>query len=181
MKRSIGTVSLSMLLVLAFTQFTGAQERDNSEARTSPNASVSQTIGTVQVSITYGRPSVRDREIYGGLVPYGEVWRTGANEATTISFSEDVVIEGEPLEAGTYGLFTIPGENEWVVIFNNVSTQWGAFDYDSDEDALRVTVAPEEGEHREQLMFFFEDVTEASGRAVLHWAELRIPFAIETS
>lgn len=156
-----------------------AQERDNSSVRVSPNASVSQTIGTTNVTITYGRPSVKGRNVFGGLEPYGDVWRSGANEATTITFSDEVKIEGEPLKAGTYGLFTVPGEKEWVVIFNNVPIQWGAFDYDSSKDALRVTVTPEKARAVEQLMFYFENVTEDSGTAVLHWSTIKVPFTIE--
>lgn len=167
-----------MVFALLATQAT-AQERDNSSVRSSPSASVSQTIGTTQVTITYGRPGVKGRNVFGGLQPYGEVWRSGADEATTITFSDDVVIEGEPLAAGTYGLFTVPGEKEWVVIFNNVPNQWGAFDYDSSKDALRVTVTPEEAPSMERLMYYFEDLTDDSATAVLHWSTVKIPFTIE--
>lgn len=169
----------SLTLFFIGTELSIAQERGNKEARVSPNAAVSQTIGTTQVTITYGRPSVKGRQVFGGLEPYGDVWRTGANEATTITFSDDVLIEGEPLKAGTYGLFTVPGEEEWVVIFNNVPNQWGAFDYDSSEDVLRVRVNPEMGRHIEQLMFYFEEITEDSGTAVVHWSNIKVPFTIE--
>lgn len=179
-KHSLISLCLSFVFfLLVCTQFTNAQKRANNETRISPNASVSQTIGTTQVTITYGRPSVNDREVFGSLEPYGEVWRTGANEATTITFSDDVLIEGEPLEAGTYGLFTVPGKEQWAVIFNNVPNQWGAFDYDSSEDALRVKVNPEKGPHMEQLMFYFEDITGNSGTAVVHWSDVKVPFTIE--
>ena len=180
--------TLRQLTYIVFAGFIGcllmssaasAQKRANNESRVSPNAAVSQTIGTTEVTITYGRPSVKDRNVFGGLEPYGEVWRSGANEATTITFSKNVEIEGKPLKAGTYGLFTVPGEKEWVVIFNNVPNQWGAFDYDSSEDALQVRVHPEKGPHMEQLMFYFEDVTENSGTAVLHWSTVKVPFTIE--
>ncbi|MFH5831045.1 DUF2911 domain-containing protein [Halalkalibaculum sp. DA384] len=181
MKSFLVSVSLSFALMFAFAYSASAQERATNEARVSPNASVSQTIGTTQVTITYGRPSVKGRQVFGGLEPYGSVWRTGANEATTIRFSDDVLIEGEPLQAGTYGLFTVPGEDEWVVIFNNVPNQWGAFDYDSSEDALRVKVSPEEAHHIEQLMFYFEDVTSDSGTAVVHWSTIKVPFTIESA
>ncbi|MDR8392893.1 DUF2911 domain-containing protein [Aliifodinibius sp. S!AR15-10] len=176
----LSAATLSLALVFLVTQFAVGQDRATNETRVSPNASVSQTIGTTQVTITYGRPSVNDRQVFGGLEPFGEVWRTGANEATTITFSDDVMIEGEPLEAGTYGLFTIPSKDQqWTVIFNNVAQQWGAFDYDSGEDALRVEVTPEEGSHMEQLMFYFEDVSENSGTAIVHWSDVKVPFTIE--
>lgn len=158
-----------------------AQFRSNEDARVSPNATVSQTIGTTQITITYGRPSVKGRQVFGGLEPFGEVWRTGANEATTITFSRSVVIEGDTLSAGTYGLFTIPPkEGEWTVIFNNVPNQWGAFNYDSEKDALRVKVSPEEAAHMEQMMFYFEEVTDTSAECVLHWSDVKVPFTIET-
>ncbi|MDZ7689613.1 MAG: DUF2911 domain-containing protein [Balneolaceae bacterium] len=166
------------LMGLSFQQ-AQAQERANKESRVSPNAAVSQTIGTTDVTITYGRPSLKGRQVFGGLEPYGEVWRTGANEATTITFSNDVLIEGQKLEAGTYGLFTVPGKEDWTVIFNNVPNQWGAFDYDSSEDALRVQVQPEMAPTMEQLIFYFEDVSEGSGTAVMHWSNVKVPFTIE--
>lgn len=175
----INKVSLVVLAVLCVCELGMAQERGNEEPRVSPNASVSQTIGTTEVTITYGRPGVNDRNIFGDLVPFNEVWRTGANEATTITFSDDVMIEGEELSAGTYGLFTIPGEETWTVVFNNVPTQWGAFDYTSEEDALRVEVEPEEASPMEQMIFYFEDVTEESGTVVLHWDDVRIPFTVK--
>ncbi|MDX1672822.1 MAG: DUF2911 domain-containing protein [Balneolaceae bacterium] len=171
--------SVAVLFFVGLSIFeVNAQERGDEKPRVSPNASVSQTIGTAKVTITYGRPSVNERNIFGGLVPYDKVWRTGANEATTITFSKDVMIEGKKLEAGTYGLFTIPGEKNWTVIFNNVPNQWGAFDYDSAEDALRVKVTPREGRKVEQMMFYFTEVSESSGLAVMHWNEVIVPFKI---
>ncbi|MFB6098104.1 MAG: DUF2911 domain-containing protein [Salinibacter sp.] len=154
-----------------------AQERGNKKPRVSPNAAVSQTIGTTEVRITYGRPHVKGRTIFGGLVPYGEVWRTGANEATTFSVSSDVMIEGQPLSKGTYSLYTIPGKKQWTIIFNKVANQWGT-EYDSSKDALRVKVTPRSAQHREMMMFFFENVTAKKGTCVLHWAEVQVPFEI---
>ncbi|MEP0548185.1 MAG: DUF2911 domain-containing protein [Rhodothermales bacterium] len=155
-----------------------AQQRGNDEARTSPNASVSQTIGTTVATVGYSRPSVRDREIFGDLVPYDAVWRTGANEATTITFSGDVTVEGQPLSAGTYGLFTIPGEDEWTVIFNEMSEQWGAGDYDMSRDALRVTVEASEADDTEMMTFSFEEVGESMGKLVLRWDETAVALTI---
>lgn len=152
--------------------------RENTEARVSPNAATMQTIGTTNVVITYGRPSVKDREIFGGLVPYGEVWRTGANEASTITFSGDVTVEGQPLAAGTYSLFTIPTDGDWTVIFNNVAEQWGAFNYSEAEDALRVTATPSSEFHVEQMGFWFDNVTTTSATAVLGWADMMVGFDI---
>lgn len=153
-----------------------AQERGNDEPRVSPNASVSQTIGTTEISITYGRPSVNDREIFGALEAFDEIWRTGANESTAITFSDDVQIEGEELEAGTYSLYTVPGENEWTIIINE-KLSWGT-QYDKAEDVLRVNVEPTQGEHMEQFMIYFENVTENSAECVIHWDETKVPFTI---
>jgi len=157
-----------------------AQDRGSDEPRTSPNAAVSQTIGTTEVRLTYGRPQVNDRTIFGDLVPYGEVWRTGANEATTISVSSDVTVEGEPLPAGTYSLYTIPGPDSWTIIFNNTANQWGT-QYDQSEDALRVDVDPESAPQHEMMTFVFEEVTDTSGTCVLYWADARVPFAIQVA
>jgi len=159
-----------------------AQERGNDEARVSPNAAVSQTIGTTEVRLTYGRPSVNDRTIFAedGLVPYGEVWRTGADEATTISFSDDVTVQGESLAAGTYSLYTLPGPDSWTIIFNDIANQWGT-DYDESEDVLRVEATPQSGPQVEMMMFYFENVDDTSGTAVLHWNETRVPFDIQVA
>ena len=154
--------------------------RANDEARPSPNARVGQTIGTTDVLITYGRPGDKGRQVFGELEPYGNVWRAGANEATVIAFSDDVLIEGQPLAAGSYALFAIPGETEWTLIFNRQAEQWGAFDHDEAQDALRVTVTPEEGAAQEWLAYTFDDLTDTSATAVLHWSTTRVPFTIST-
>jgi hypothetical protein len=176
-------VALPLLALLVLTGGPAlAQERGNDEARASPNAAVSQTIGTTEVRITYGRPSVKGRTIFAedGLVPYGDVWRTGANEATTFSVSSDVTIAGEPLSAGTYSLYTIPGPDTWTIIFNNTANQWGT-NYDESKDALRVEVSPQSGSMREMMTFLFTKVTDTSGTCVLHWADTRVPFEIEVA
>lgn len=176
--RSLSAGLLAGLLLLWGTLPTRAQERENVVPRVSPNATVSQTIGVTNVEITYGRPSVRGRDIFGGLVPFGEVWRAGANEATTITFSTPVRIQGKPLDAGTYGFFTTPGPDTWTLIFNENAEQWGAYNYDASKDALRVEATPETAESRDMMTFYFENVTDTSGTAVLHWAETRVPFEI---
>lgn len=158
-----------------------SSERGDALPRTSPNATTSQTVGVTEVRLTYGRPGVKGRDIFGGLVPYGEVWRTGANEATTISFSNDVRVEGQPLEAGRYGLFTIPGRDSWTFIFNEVADQWGAYQYDSGRDVLRVEVQPKQPPHaHEQMAFRFGNVTDTSAVANLVWEDVRVPLRITT-
>lgn len=109
----------------------------------SQKAIITQRIGLTDITITYHSPLVKGRKIWGGICPYKEVWRAGANENTTISFANDVMVEGKPLAAGTYGLHMIPDEKEWIVIFSKNYTSWGSFTYNKDEDALRVTVKPQ--------------------------------------
>ncbi len=152
--------------------------RANDKPRASPNAGVSQTIGTNVVSVTYGSPAVKGREVFGGLEAYGKVWRAGANEATVMSFSGDVSINGEALPAGVYGFFAVPGASEWTLVFNSVANQWGAYDYDAGNDVLRVTVAAEEAPHAEWLRYGFENLTANSAQAYLHWSTTKVPFII---
>lgn len=165
------------LLMMVFVSEIDAQDRGNQQARTSPNASVSQTIGTTVVEITYGRPSVNERQIFGSLVPLGQVWRTGANEATSISFSDDVKLEGNSLEAGTYSLYTEPGEDEWTIIINN-NINWGTR-YDESADVLRFSVSPEKASFVEQMMIYFEDITSSTANLVIHWDVVKVPIEIQ--
>jgi hypothetical protein len=169
------TQSVSLLTALALLALVSplAAERPDDTKRKSKNGLTEGTIDGVEVSIEYGRPNVKGREIWGGLVPYGKVWRTGADEATTISFSADVTVEGKALAAGTYSLFTVPGEGSWEIVFNKVANQWGAFKYDAVEDALRVTVTPAESDFVESLTFGIGD-----GHVGLHWADLGVAFEV---
>ena len=169
--------TLSLLLGLFFANDINAQERTTDRVWVSPNAAVSQTIGLTVVELTYGRPGVRDREIFGGLVPFNEVWRTGANESTAITFSGDVLFEGELVEEGTYSLYTIPGEDSWAIIINN-KLSWGT-EYDESEDVLRVDVDAEESHFLEQMMIYFENISEESGDLIIHWADTRVSIQIE--
>jgi hypothetical protein len=165
------------LLALCLAATASAQQLNL--PRPSPNASVTQTVGITEVALHYSRPGVKGRQIWGGLVPYGEVWRTGANENTTIKFSTPVKVEGHELPAGLYGLQTIPTETEWTVIFSKDADQWGAFTYKPEHDALRIQVKPEPAELRERMGFDFEDVTDTSAEVVLHWEKLAVGFTIE--
>ncbi len=146
--------------------------------RPSPKATVSQTVGLTDVTVTYCRPSVKGRVIWGGLVPYDQVWRTGANEATTITFSDEVSVSGTKLPAGTYGLFTIPGKDEWTVIFNKGAKQWGAYEYKQAEDALRIKVKPHEVPSHELLTILFTSVAPESATVAIVWEKLAVPFTI---
>lgn len=176
--KKLAILSLCFLLAGLIIQPATAQDRGSDEARVSPNAEVSQTIGTTEILVTYGRPGVRDRDIFGGLVAYGQVWRTGANESTAIVFSDDIMIEGEEVSAGTYSLYTIPGEDEWTIIINE-KLSWGT-QYDESMDYVRVTTEPEESFNVEQMMIYFEDVSENEGELVIHWDDTKVPVTIST-
>ncbi len=146
--------------------------------RISQRATVIQRVGMTDVTITYHEPLAGGREIWGKIVPYGKVWRAGANENTTITFSDDVSVEGKPLAAGTYGLHTIPDKDQWTVIFSKNSTSWGSFSYDEKEDALRVTVKPQAAEFREALTYTFDDIKPESAAATLRWEKIAVPFHV---
>jgi hypothetical protein len=145
----------------------------------SQGATVKQTIGLNDVTIVYSRPGVKGRKIWGGLVPWNAVWRTGANSATTFQVTEDSQVEGQPLPAGTYSLHTIPGEKEWTIIFNKEANQWGSYSYDPAKDAVRIKVAPMPGPAQEWLQFRFEDLTMNSARVVLAWENVQVPFTVK--
>ncbi len=147
--------------------------------RLSPSASITQVAGITEIAITYARPSVNERTIWGELVPYDSVWRAGANEATTFAVSTDVTVEGKPLAAGQYSLFTIPGKEKWTIIFNKVAEQWGAYQYDAAQDALRLEVKPAPAPFTELHTFRIDDVTTTSARVVLHWEKLEVAFGVE--
>lgn len=180
--RRIASLTALAVLVMALPLLTPgtavAQERSSVLPRVSPNASISQSIGVTTVEIHYGRPAVRDRDVFGELVSYGEVWRTGANEATAIAFSTPVVIEGESLDAGMYSLFTIPGEDEWTLIFNDTVEQWGAYNYEESKDVLRVSVEPMSGPMHERLTFGFTNLTDTSATMKLMWDDTHVPVDI---
>jgi tetratricopeptide (TPR) repeat protein len=144
----------------------------------SPGASVAQQVGVTEITIAYHRPAVGKRKIWGELVPYDEVWRAGANENTTITFSSPVTIGGKKLAAGTYGLHMIPTQKDWTVALSTVSTAWGSFSYDAKEDAVRFTVTPAQASFEESLEYRFENPTESSVNVVLQWEKLQVSFPI---
>jgi hypothetical protein len=149
----------------------------------SPNASVSQTIGVTKVEVVYSRPHVKgptrkeERVIWGELVPYDKVWRTGANAVTKITLDGDVMVEGQKLAAGSYGLFTIPGKTEWTVIFNKQAT--GGPDYSADKDVLRVKVKPEASAPHDQFTIDFPSVTSDSAVLALEWEKVMVPVSLK--
>ena len=176
MRKPLLSSPLLIATIVAFSSTCCAQFLDL--PRPSQHAVVTQRIGLTDVTVNYSRPLVNGRKVFGGLVPYGEVWRAGANENTTIEFSDPVSIEGQPVPKGTYGLHMIPGENEWTVILSKNSSSWGSFTYDQKEDALRVKVKPQAGEMREALAYEFDAVTPDSATATLHWDRVAVPFKI---
>jgi hypothetical protein len=173
--------------------------------RPSQKASVMQTIGVTDVTITYSRPGVKGRKIWGDplpeqanvqgeatldnqnvrpkdavIVPWGHVWRTGANEATMFEVTDEVLINGQKLPAGSYSLHTIPTKDEWTIVFNGTANQWGSFDYDPKKDTLRVKVKPQWGnENTEWLQYTIDPVTDNSARVNIRWEKITVPFTVE--
>jgi hypothetical protein len=142
--------------------------------RVSPAATVTQTIGLTDLTVAYSRPGVKSRVIWGGLVPYDQPWRTGANEATRFTTTDAIQFGGKELAAGSYSLFTIPGKDEWTVVINSEKDLWGAYEYKPEKDVLRVTVKPEASEPQEWMELSFEDLTPNSANLVLRWEKLRV-------
>jgi hypothetical protein len=144
----------------------------------SPKATLTQRVGLTDVTISYSRPSVKGRVIWGELVPFDKPWRTGANAATTITFSDDVTVEGQKLAAGTYSIVTIPGKDEWTVIFNNDTKLWWETEYDAAKDALRVKAKPQATEMRETFSIGFPAVGATSAVLAITWEKVRVPVTI---
>jgi tetratricopeptide (TPR) repeat protein len=155
-----------------------AQSLVMSLPRQSQRATVSQRIALTDVTVTYHRPLVGGRKVWGAMVPYGQVWRAGANENTTIEFSDPVQIEGQTLAKGIYGLHMIPTADAWTIIFSKNATSWGSFSYDAKEDALRVTVKPAASEMHDALTYDFDDVKPDSALVTLRWEKLAVPFRV---
>jgi len=188
---SSGIYIFSILLFLSFASTAFAQKEK--KPRLSLKAGVFQRIGVdTDINISYSRPGVKGRKIWGGLVPYGLApgdkeshgkpfpWRGGANECTTIEFSKDVTIDGHKLPAGKYSMQFIPSPKEWIVIFNKNTKLWGSFDYDKKDDALRIKVTPVEAPFQEWLSYGFDDLAGTSCTAYLWWEKLKVPFKIST-
>ena len=154
-------------------------QTDLKKPEASQEAMVMQRIGLTDITISYHSPLTKGRSIWGSLVPYDEVWRAGANENTTISFTTDVKIEGKLLSAGTYGLHMIPTSGTWTIIFNKNAKAWGSFFYNEKEDALRVTVTPHPAPMQEWLSYAFTDPQPKSVVAELHWEKLAVPVKID--
>ncbi len=194
-----------LLLVGAAAAYASAQTPAVRFPRASQKASVMQTVGVTDVTITYHRPGVKGRVIWGDplpsqadtkgeatldnqntrpkgapIVPWGHVWRAGANEATRFEVTDDVLVNGQKLAAGKYSLHTIPTKDEWTIVFNNDANQWGSFSYDPAKDTLRIKVKPEwVGENQEWLEYSIPVVGPNTAQVVLRWEKVRVPFTVE--
>ena len=173
------------LLMIASVLMISTELKTNAQAPRIPEASSTQTIiqdfGLGKITVTYSRPNVLGRVIFGGINPYGQVWRTGANSATTITFSESVVMEGNKVPAGTYSLFSIPEKDEWTIILNKTAKQWGAYSYKQADDFLRFKVKPIKlDEKRESFTIQFANVTTKSSDLHLVWDHTEVSIHLET-
>jgi tetratricopeptide (TPR) repeat protein len=173
----IVTLGLAVAPIL-FSGAVGRAQPRFPQSEASPAAVVSQTIGITKVTVDYHRPGVKGRQVWGKLVPFGEVWRAGANENSTISFSDPVMIEGKALSAGRYGLHMIPTEGEWTVIVSRNATSWGSYFYDKGEDVFRVPVKPRTADLQEWLSYEFTDLTDSSAVLLLRWEKLAVPVRV---
>jgi hypothetical protein len=161
--------------------------------RESQRQEIAQTVGDTKISVVYHRPSVKARKVWGCqtadvlpkggvtypcLVPYGQVWRTGANENTTFEVSRDVTVDGQTLPAGKYGLHTIPNRDEWIIIFSKDNDDWGSYTYDEKKDALRIRVKPQSADYQETMWLGFGDVTPNTAKIVVRWEKISVPFTV---
>ena len=204
-RKRLSSFSLAATLILMATQYAFAQAPPAVRLpRPSQKATVMQTIGVTDVTITYSRPGVKGRRIWGDpvasqtakgeatlddqnvrpkdapIVPWGHVWRTGANEATQFVITDDVLINGQKLAAGSYSLHTIPTKDEWTVVFNGTANQWGSFNYDPAKDTLRVKVKPQwVNDNQEWLEYSFPEVTPNSAQVLIRWEKAAVPFTVE--
>jgi len=175
----VGTLALGALFFVADPAPLAAQWPPLTMPQPSPAASVSQTVGVTRITIAYARPAVNDRKVWGELVPYGQVWRAGANMNTTIEVSTPFSVAGHAVPAGTYGLHVLPTEKEWTVIFSRDAGRWGSFGYDEKHDALRVPLTPAAGAMTESLQYTFDNVTDEAADIVLAWEKLRVAIPIQ--
>jgi hypothetical protein len=178
--------SLALALVAAASLGIGVARAQNQNQSlvldlplASQRAAAEQRLGVTDIRIDYHRPEVRGRKIWGDLVPYGQVWRAGANENTVITFGGPVTVEGQPLAKGSYGLHMLPTDGSWTVIFSKNSTSWGSFSYDEKEDALRVTVKPRPAEMQEALSYTFDDLHPDSTVVTMRWEKVAVPFQVK--
>jgi hypothetical protein len=172
-------MSRAGIAAAALLLLSGALGAQVETPRVSPAATVSQQVGTTDLVIRYHRPAVQGRQLWGELVPFGEVWRLGANDATTIELGDDAMVAGQPVAAGTYSLFAIPGAQEWTLILNRRARQWGAFSYDAAQDALRFTVRPQAAPHEEWMSFAITPTAADAAEVAMRWETVRVAFPVQ--
>lgn len=175
MKKSI----LTLALALSLGSFSYAQIQT---PQPSPSASVSQVVGLAKVSVDYSRPSLKGRKMFGEQLPYGKVWRTGANQATKLTFSEDMLVNGQKVPAGSYGLFTIPNQNEWTIILSKDANTFGSFTYKPENDVLRFAVKPTKlTTPAEAFTIEFTDFTSTKAMLALRWENVEVKLPLENN
>lgn len=170
-------------LLIAILFFMGLQETlaQVKMPAASPQSTINQAVGLVDVQVNYSRPSIKGRKIFGELVPYGEMWRTGANASTKITFSDTVKIEGNTVPAGTYAIYTIPEKDKWTIIISRSVDSWGAGSYKASDDAARFEVKPSKNKNNvETFIIYFSDLTSNSANLNLAWEKVLVSFKIET-
>lgn len=172
----------SLLFTALLTTSLGAQDKPApvrlTPLRVSPACTVSQEIGISKVEVAFARPAVKGRKVWGGLVPFGQVWRAGANTATTLTFSHAAQVAGKPVPAGTYGFFAIPGEKTWTLILNRKAKQWGAYEYKPEEDLMRWEAQPQTGPYLEYLDYRVVPFDTSRATVELGWENLRVSFPV---
>ncbi len=175
----------SLFLVVFMLAFmipdTGSAQQNLTMPMDSPYAQVVQRIGLTDITITYHRPGVKGRKIWGGLVPYDQVWRAGANDNTTIAFTDPVTVAGKQVPAGTYGVHIIPTKGDWTIILSAVYYAWGSFSYESSEDVLRFTIKPETTDFTERLIYYFDNPTEDAVELVMQWEKVKVAFPVQVN
>ena len=174
------TLLLTFALAGGLVLISSAQQGPVNFPAASPASTLKQRVGLTDITIDYSRPGAKGRTVFGGIVPYGAVWRTGANSATRITFSTPVKLEGHDIPAGTYSLFTIPGTNEWTIIMNKNAKQWGAFQYDSNDDLVRFNVTPRTATDAvETFAIDFDQIRDDSAVLTLDWDKTVVPIQVQ--
>ena len=180
MKKLSAIIMLAAVFIIAAFTMSSAQQIRT--PRPSPTATLTQEVGLTSITINYSRPGVKNRVIFGGLLPYGTLWRTGANAATTIEFSDDVSVEGHPVKAGKYALFTIPGKDEWTIILNSNYHQNGAFQYKESEDVIRFNVKPIHlNDKVETFRIDINNITNSTATIDLTWENTLVSFKVDVN
>jgi hypothetical protein len=171
-------IRASAAFLLLFTSISYAQGNIATPAA-SPAATVQQTVGITKITINYARPGVKGRTVWGDLVPWGEVWRAGANAATTIEFADEVTVGGTKVPKGKYAFFAIPGKDKWTLIINKKAQQWGAYDYSAADDVVRIDAKPETIPHVERLRFSIESDSDDLATVALEWEKVRVSMKVQ--